>query len=418
MSSTSGPGPSDSNDQLRRPAGDTRPEMLRLLVREFVKRPIRNEAAEARFVTLASRLIEAVDTPVAARVVRELAPHPEVPRALVLHLATAPLSIAGPFLRLSPVLDEADLAHLAESARPSHLAAMAARRDVSPTLAKRIAELVHRRGEESTQAEAVAENRDRGDEPDDQTEARSARAPSAGRGRRSARRPAEAAAAPAHRAGAGRRGSARPSATIPEVRVAEPEAADAHRRRRGRLRLRPLSRRSTISPLGRRSGAAFVARLVTVPPLPLAERTVAPPPGFIDMLLDAAKASSAEDVAGLLERTLGIAEANAQRIVADGTGEALAVAARALGLSFAILSRVLFRLHPVTGRSAAQMTRLAEMFDGLPTASAQHLVASWRAGRRISRERAEEAPSMRSFAQPHAAQQAATDAADRNRRNG
>ena len=414
MSSTSGPGPSDSNDQLRRPAGDTRPEMLRLLVREFVKRPIRNEAAEARFVTLASRLIEAVDTPVAARVVRELAPHPEVPRALVLHLATAPLSIAGPFLRLSPVLDEADLAHLAESAGPSHLAAIAARRDVSPVLAKRIAELVHRRGEESTQAEAVAETAT-GNEPDDQTEADQP-APLPPVEVAEVPAPAEAAAAPVHEP-VPDVVEAAADVTIPEVRVAEPEAAaptaDAE----------PSPAPTPLPPInyftaGPEERAAFVARLVTVPPLPLAERTVAPPPGFIDMLLDAAKASSAEDVAGLLERTLGIAEANAQRIVADGTGEALAVAARALGLSFAILSRVLFRLHPVTGRSAAQMTRLAEMFDGLPTVSAQHLVASWRAGRRISRERAEEAPSMRSFAQPHAAQQAATDAADRNRRNG
>ncbi|MDF2621098.1 MAG: hypothetical protein K0S00_3757 [Xanthobacteraceae bacterium] len=416
MSSTSGPGPSDSNDQLRRPAGDTRPEMLRLLVREFVKRPIRNEAAEARFVTLAARLIEAVDTPVAARVVRELAPHPEVPRALVLHLATAPLSIAGPFLRLSPVLDEADLAHLAESAGPSHLAAMAARRDVSPTLAKRIAELVHRRGEESTQAEAAIEApaeemaSERMEGGDDQPVVPPVEAvpeaPVAVEAEATVViEPTPGVVEPTAEGG-NPKAATEPEATVPPTADTEAVPAPAP--------LPPID----YFAAGPEERAAFVGRLVTLPPLPLAERTVAPPPGFIDMLLDAAKASSAEDVAGLLERTLGITEANAQRIVADATGEALAVAARALGLSFAILSRVLFRLHPVTGRSAAQMTRLAEMFDGLPTASAQHLVASWRAGRRISRERAEEAPSMRSFAQPHAAQQAATDAADRTRRNG
>lgn len=409
MSSTSGPGPSDSNEQLRRPSGDTRPDMLRLLVREFVKRPIRNEAAEARFVTLATRLVEVVDVPVAARIMRELAPHPEVPRALVLHLATAPLSIAGPFLRLSPVLDEADLAHLAESAGPSHLAAMAARRDVSPVLAKRIAELVHRRGEESTQAEAAAEAAT-GNEPVDEAEAdrpavEAAEMPA----------PVKAAATPALEP-VPYVVKAAEDVTIAEVTATEPEAAAP-------AAAEPPSAPTPLPQIdyftaGPEERAAFVARLVTLPPLPLAERTVAPPPGFIDMLLDAAKAGSAEDVAGLLERTLGITEANAQRIVADVTGEALAVAARALGLSFAILSRVLFRLHPVTGRSAAQMTRLAEMFDNLPAASAQHLVASWRAGRRLPRERAEEAPSMRSFAQPHAAQQATTDATDRSRRNG
>lgn len=413
MSSTSGPGPSDSNDQPRRPPGDTRPDMLRLLVREFVKRPIRNEAAEARFVTLAARLVEAVDAPVAARIVRELAPHPDVPRALVLYLATAPLSIAGPFLRLSPVLDEADLARLAESAGPSHLAAIAARRDVSPALAKRIAELVHRRGEEVVQAELVAETLPE-EGPGEEVES-AADQPIVP--------PVETADAPviveadaAPPAPAAADVSAEPEIT--EISISEPEkaalpAADPE----------PSSAPAPVPPIdyfaaSPEERAAFVARLVTLPPLPLAERVAAPPPGFIDMLLDAAKASSAEDVAGLLERTLGITEANAQRIVADATGEALAVAARALGLSFAILSRVLFRLHPVAGRSAAQMTRLAEMFDGLPTASAQHLVASWRAGRRIPRERAEEAPSMRSFAQPHPATQTAADAADRGRRNG
>ncbi|WP_371345250.1 DUF2336 domain-containing protein [Ancylobacter sp. IITR112] len=321
--------------------------MLRLLMREFLRQPLLNEAAETRFTTLAIRLIESVDLALAARHVREIAAHPGLPRALARHLAAGPLSLAGPILRLSPALDDKDLTELAEQLGPAHLAAMAARREVTPALAKRLAELIHRRSAGPTPASAE-------DGPDADA-ATIGPAPAAISGK-----PAE----PAEPA---------PPA-VPDFFRAGPEER-----------------------------AALIARLVTLPPLPLAERPAAAPAAFIDALLDAAKAKDSAALAALMERALAVTPANAARIVAEETGQALAVVARALGLSFAILSRVLFRLHPVAGRSAGEMARLAEMFDELPLASAQHLVASWRAERRVARERAEDAPSMRSFNQPHAA---------------
>lgn len=351
MPSLSGSGPTPAHDTARRPFQDTRPAMLRLLVREFLRQPVPGEAAEARFTTLAIRLIEGVDLAVAARHVRELAAHPALPRALARHLAAGPLSLAGPILRLSPVLGEKDLSELAEQLGPAHLAAMAARREVTPALAKRLAELTHRRSHVSDPESA---------------------------GEAAVEMPAPL---------ADERPAAPPQAAPVDVPATEPASL-------------PVPEFFLAGPEER---ASLIARLVTLPPLALSERPAAAAAGFIDELLDAAKAKDARALASLMERALHVTPENAARIVADETGQALAVVARALGLSFAILSRVLFRLHPVAGRSAGEMARLAEMFDELPLASAQHLVASWRPGRRPQRERAEEAPSMRSFNTPYAA---------------
>lgn len=468
MPSTSGSGPSDPIDPVRRSHEDTRPDMLRLLVHEFLKQPIRTEAAEARFVTLAIRLIEAVEVPVAAKHVRELAPHPAVPRALALYLATGPLSLAGPILRLSPVLDENDLTGLAERAEPSHLAAMAARRDVSPALAKRIAALVHRGSEQVAQAPVSGSDIPPSETPRADVEGGEAPAPMpveiAAREQEEqvvatpastlGAPPAEGVeieladivavvvgtaageAAPASLAAGNAPAelevpaappaplsSAQAPAPVPPPQT-EPTSEDAPSPTpAAALDTEPAPADTPLLPpvdfftAGPEERTLLVARLVTLPPLPLAERPATPPPGFIDALLDAAKATGTDELATLLERTLGATPENAARIVADATGQSLAVAARALGLSFAILSRVLFRLHPVTGRSAGEMSRLAEMFDSLPLLSAQHLAASWRAGRRIARERPEDTPSMRSYAGIHANAQAVPDASETRRRN-
>ena len=377
MPSPSGSGPIDPHDTARRPYQDTRPAMLRLLVHEFLRQPVLGEAAEARFITLAVRLIEGVDPAVATRHVRELAAHPALPRALARHLAAGPLALAGPILRLSPALDEKDLAELAEQAGPAHLAAMAARREVTPALAKRLAELTHRRSAGAAPEVPVAESL--------VAEAPVAEAPAVESlttqppvAASLAARPADLPAAPAD--------------TVP------PAGAD-------------------FFLAGPEERASLIARLVTLPPLPLSERPAAPPVSFIDALLDAAKAKGTGALAALMERALGVTPENAAHIIADDTGQSLAVVARALGLSFAILSRVLFRLHPVAGRSAGDMARLAEMFDELPLASAQHLVASWRGGRRPLRERAEDAPSMRSFNAPYAAPAGPAAAESRQRKS-
>ncbi|WAC27295.1 DUF2336 domain-containing protein [Ancylobacter sp. SL191] len=142
MPSTPGSGLKDLIDDARRRHEDTRPEMLRALVKLYIQAPDHGPAEQARFATLARRLFDSVDIPVAAKHVREIAARTDLPRQLMLHLARGPLAVAGPVLRLSPVLTDDDLVELARTAAPDHRAAIGARRDVSPDLAKRLAALL------------------------------------------------------------------------------------------------------------------------------------------------------------------------------------------------------------------------------------------------------------------------------------
>lgn len=370
MPSTSGPGLKVLIEQARRQHDDTRPELLRLLVGSYFAVERHSAAEQSRFATLARRLIDDIEVEAALPIVRDIAPRPDLPPSLALHLARGPIQLAEPVLRLASVLDDAALKALSNISS-LHLAAIAARRDVSAALAKQIAAVVH----ETREAAPAA--------------------------------PIEAAepVAVAEEAVA-------PEIVTPEI--TEPVEIDPPS-----VEIKPVHIKPDYLAASPEDRAAIIMRLVTLTPLPLSERVQAPDPAFTDDLLEAAKGGSPEVVAKLLEEALGVTSGNAARIVGDESGQAFAVAARALGLSFAILSRVLFRLHPVAGRSASDMTRLADMFDQLPNASAQHLVASWRSGKRAVKERAgEDAPSMRSFnvARP-AAQQPADEKTEHRQQN-
>ncbi len=390
MPSTPGSGLKDLIDDARRRHEDTRPEMLRALVKLYVQVPDHSPAEQARFATLARRLFDSVDIPVAAKHVREIAARTDLPRQFVLHLARGPLAVAGPVLRLSPVLSDDDLVGLARTAPPDHRAAIGARRDVSPDLAKRLAALLDeqpRTGEPSANQPGDSQSAD--------------------------------GVAPATTAAAPERPGEIDTGELPQDPPAEKGAATP-----------PVPRRETSAPragepapdfaffdAGPEERTALLARLVTHPPLPLSER-VGPAAGPVtEALLEAAKADDKPRLATLLAEALDLPAAAATRIVADGSGQALAIAARVLGLSLAILSRMLFRLHPTTGRSAGEMTRLAEMFDSLPTASAHHLITQWRGTRRTVRERAEDSPAIRSYAVPRPAPLAGSET-EGGRQNG
>lgn len=376
MPSTPGSGLKDLIDDARRRHEDTRPEMLRALVKLYVQAPDHGPAEQARFATLARRLFDSVDVPVAAKHVREIAARTDLPRQLVLHLARGPLAVAGPMLRLSPVLTDDDLIELARSAAPDHRAAIGARRDVSPDLAKRLAALL----DEPPASPAPLNETETTAEP----EVRASHL--------------------ASNPGIEPPGVALPSEREPLELPAEPAPVAAPAEETALLPQAAPARASEATPDLAFFGAspeertALLARLVTLPPLPLAERVGSAAETVTEALLDAAKTDDKAQLAALLAEALDLAPATARQIVGDGSGQALAVAARVLGLSLAILSRMLFRLHPATGRSAGEMTRLAEMFDSLPLASAQQLIAQWRGARRAVRERAEDVPPIRSYA--------------------
>ena len=80
----------------------------------------------------------------------------------------------------------------------------------------------------------------------------------------------------------------------------------------------------------------------------------------------------------ILERTLRIDRELSERIARDPSGEPIVVAARALGMSAAVLQRTLLFLNPVIGQSVERVYDLARLFDDLTPAAAERMLALWR----------------------------------------
>jgi hypothetical protein len=99
---------------------------------------------------------------------------------------------------------------------------------------------------------------------------------------------------------------------------------------------------------------------------------------LIQRLENAALQRSPGEFARLLERALGIGHALAERIARDPTGEPIVVAARALGMSAAVLHRVLLFLNPAIGQSVERVYDLARLYDDLSSAAAEHMLTIWR----------------------------------------
>ncbi len=80
----------------------------------------------------------------------------------------------------------------------------------------------------------------------------------------------------------------------------------------------------------------------------------------------------------MLDRALGIGRELAERITRDPSGEPIVVAARALGMTAAMLQRILLFLNPAVGESVTRVFDLARLFDELRPAAAEHMLAIWR----------------------------------------
>jgi hypothetical protein len=79
-----------------------------------------------------------------------------------------------------------------------------------------------------------------------------------------------------------------------------------------------------------------------------------------------------------LERALGISHALAARIARDHSGEPVVIAAKALGMTAAVLQRILLFLNPAIGQSVERVHDLARLFDELKPEAAEGIVAIWR----------------------------------------
>jgi hypothetical protein len=80
----------------------------------------------------------------------------------------------------------------------------------------------------------------------------------------------------------------------------------------------------------------------------------------------------------MLERALGIGRELAERVARDPSGEPIVVAARALGMTAAVLQRILLFLNPAIGQSVERVYDLARLYDDLTPAAAERMLAIWR----------------------------------------
>jgi hypothetical protein len=94
----------------------------------------------------------------------------------------------------------------------------------------------------------------------------------------------------------------------------------------------------------------------------------------------AAMQRNPSEFARLLRAPLHIAPHLADRIVQDASGEALVVAARALGMGAPAMQRVLLFLNPMVGNSVKRVYELADLFAELAPEAATQMVALWRDG--------------------------------------
>ena len=78
-----------------------------------------------------------------------------------------------------------------------------------------------------------------------------------------------------------------------------------------------------------------------------------------------------------LERALGISRALAERVTRDPSGEAIVVAAKALGMKAAVLQRVLLFLNPAIGQSVERVHNLSRFFEELGPEAAERMLAIW-----------------------------------------
>ena len=109
-----------------------------------------------------------------------------------------------------------------------------------------------------------------------------------------------------------------------------------------------------------------------------AHRPVPASSEVIRRLENAALQRNPGEFSRMLEHALGIGRALAERIARDPSGEPIVVAAKALGMTGAVLQRILLFLNPAIGQSVERVYDLARLYDDLTPAAAERMLAIWR----------------------------------------
>lgn len=122
----------------------------------------------------------------------------------------------------------------------------------------------------------------------------------------------------------------------------------------------------------------FTVKPTTYPPTPASNEA-------IRRLEAAALTRNTSEFIRLLQRSLGIHREIAERIVRDGSGEPIVVAAKAVGMKADVLQRILLFLNPVVGQSVERVYHLVQLYDDITLGAAARMLAIWRSGASSSR---------------------------------
>ncbi|KAA5602845.1 DUF2336 domain-containing protein [Blastochloris sulfoviridis] len=298
---------------------DIRPTLVRVITDLYVGEPVHSAAEVERYTELARHMLEAVDEGSRIAVAMKLARYPQAPREILMMLAVDTIAVAEQVLARAHFA-EADLLQLAGMLDDQRRRIIAKRADLPASVAEHLVALEYGRPQGAARDPLrPAPRLDAA--PDLQPDLIG---------------PDSAQSAE----------TAAPLPWLPSPPAAAPAPASAGR-------LAPL-------PLPNPADYAFAA--AELEQAALQNRTA----DFIDQLA----------------RVFDLDRAKAEEIVADPTGQPVAIACRALGMSSDAFSRIMLFLDPTIGRSVALVFQLAEYYGRLSVAEAREVTALWRESRR------------------------------------
>jgi uncharacterized protein (DUF2336 family) len=121
-------------------------------------------------------------------------------------------------------------------------------------------------------------------------------------------------------------------------------------------------------------------------------RRGAAPSEAVSRLEVAALARDTNGFVAEMGAALELTREQAQRLIADASGEPLLLAAKALAMPPVVLQRVLLFLNPAIGESVQRVFDLAALYERLSTNAAEKIVTSLRGGERTQKRRGAHQP--------------------------
>ena len=305
---------------------DIRPTLLRVLTDLYVQKDVHTRGEEDHFTELSLSLLAGLDVSTRAAIAKKLAPYAQAPQAVVASLARDVIEVAEPVLTHSPRLSGDDLVAIIRDCGPAHAAAIAARHIGAAPRQEPIAPADAGHAMPLTRADMSA--------------------PATG-----------------HELGL--------------VNGGEPGASDLAQAEFKTPHGEPVDLGDYFLSAGASERRLLLANLDDGALTRAEQALVATSQETISALEAAALQQRPEDFARALETALSIPAATAQKIVADETGEPVAVVAKALCVPSDAFLRIILFLNPAVGHSVERVFALVDLYDQLSAQAALHVVSSW-----------------------------------------